>query len=75
MEQKTLTPEMETVLDMMNGLPRERQEQIVESLYELVSEQQSEARWKTLLEDHPEYMEEMAEEALREHRAKKTEPL
>jgi len=74
-EQQTITPEMETVLDMMRGLSREGQEKIVESLYEMISELQSETSWKTLLEKQPEYMDEMAAQALKEHREKKTRPL
>lgn len=75
MKPKTLTPEMETVLDMMAGLSREGQEKVMETLYDVVSEVEAEERWKTLLTEHPGPMEEMAAQALRDFRDKKTRPL
>lgn len=47
----------------------------MEALYEVVSEVDSEERWKTLLTEKPGPMEEMAAQALCDFREKKTRPL
>ncbi len=70
-----MTPEIATVLDMLSGLSREGQEKVMQTLYDLVSEVDSEERWKRELEERPGPMEEMAAQALRDFREKKTRPL
>lgn len=39
-----MTPEIATVLDMLSGLSREGQEKVMQTLYDLVSEVDSEDR-------------------------------
>ena len=75
MKGKILTPEMETVIDMLEPLSRSGQEKVVDILYDVISEVDSEEKWKTLLDEHPEPMKNMAKLALKEHREKKTRPL
>lgn len=75
MNRQTLTPEMETVIDMMSRLPRERQERIMNAMYDMVAEIESEEKWNTMLNEHSGPMEDMAAQALREHHEKKTRPM
>ena len=75
MKQKTLTPEIETVIDMMGSLSQKSQGKIVDMLYNVISEIDSEEKWDTITKENPGPMESMAELALKEHREKKTKPL
>ena len=75
MKEKTLTPEIETVIDMMGSLSKNSQEKIVDLLYDVISEVDSDEKWKTILSENSGPMENLAELALKEHREKKTRPL
>jgi hypothetical protein len=55
----------------MKGLSREGQKQVMNTLYGVIAEIDSDEKWKTLLDEKPESMEEIAAQALREHREKK----
>ena len=66
---------IETAVKMLQSLPNQAQERVVEQLRELVAEADAEARWDALLGDHPEPMRAGARPARAAHRRGETVPL
>jgi len=69
------SPETVAAAEMLETLNPHNREIVVDQIRELISEKQSDEKWKTLLNEHPEPMLEMADKALKEHLAGKSKPL
>jgi len=72
---KNYSEETITVIEMLESLPKQGREYIVNNIREMLSEVKSEKKWNYLFEKHPEPMIKMGKEAIKAYNNRKTESL